>query len=415
MVTQIKVHGGGKEVGNLCVELKTNKTSIALDYGTQLQRHEACHFPTYFDSVVISHPHVDHIGNLPFYVRKKERDVVFGTPQTKEIAHIMLNVGLKIDREEGWDPGFTLEDILDTNRHWNPVWHNKQFESNDVVFVPYYSGHTLGSTMYEIDVDGKKIVFTGDINNERTIFYPGAELWKVSKNPDLLIIESTYGDKIRKPYESVIKELKAKIMEHVGWTIENGKGVVFIPAFSLEKSQQVIKIVDEIAGKMQCNAYYLSRSGFEILQVYRKSLWKVDLNLNHIKFNTKIKEPGIVVASAGFCNGGPSESLIKEYAPRDDCAIIVPFGYIAPESNLGRVIRDKVINTISGEKKVKAKIERVELSSHADQKGLLEIINTINPKKVMLVHGNKEAAESLATKINNRKVYIPSNNESIEI
>ncbi|MCW1296582.1 MAG: MBL fold metallo-hydrolase [Candidatus Parvarchaeota archaeon] len=415
MVTTIKIHGGGREVGNLCLELKVNETKIALDYGMPLRKKEPCHFPVYFDAVVVSHPHIDHIGNLPFYVRKKEEDVVFGTPPTRDLTYIMLNVGLKIDKEEGWDPAFTLEDIIDTHKHWNMAWHNKPFEKKDVQLIPYYSGHTLGSAMYYIDANGKKIIFTSDINNEKTIFYPGAELWKIEKNPDVLIIESTYGDKVRKSYTETISELKSRIMKYAGWTSVNGKGVVFIPVFSLEKSQQLMKIVDEIAKTMKCDAYYLSRSGFEILQVYKKSLWHTDLSLNNIKFNQKIKEPAIVIASSGFCNGGPSESLLKTYAPREDCAIIVPAGYVAPDTPLGMAIQNRSVITEKGEKEVKAKIERVELSSHADQKGLLEIINTINPKKVILVHGEKQAAEALNAKLKDREVHIPNNKESIEI
>ncbi len=129
-----------------------------------------------------------------------------------------------------------------------------------------------------------------------------------------------------------------------------------------------------------------------------------------------IEEPAVVVCTPGFGHAGASLSLLTQWAESEDTVVILTSGYLPPDSPL-KLAQEKRFFRLDGEKiPVQAKFEQIELSGHADQAEIIQLIEKIKPKKTLLVHGDIEQAEALSTAISEMtEVCIPEKAESINI
>ncbi len=284
------------------------------------------------------------------------------------------------------------------------------------------AGHILGSVIYEVWIKDegreKKIVFSGDLGNSPAAIIEDPER---IDGADVLVIESTYGDRLHEPKERGLQVLKRKIEE----TIEK-KGVLIIPILALERTQEIIYELNQwIENKMipKVPIFLDSPLAIKITGVYEKYYDFYDKEARKLLedgddlfdfdglYFTRTREesnriddvppPKIVMAGSGMFEGGRINHYLKKYLGNSDNTLLI-VSY-QPEDSLGKRLMngDKVIEVEKKEIEVRADVLAIlSFSSHADQLQLMswaETIKTPKPRRVFIDHGEEEASVSLST------------------
>ena len=290
----------------------------------------------------------------------------------------------------------------------------------------YPAGHVAGASMTGINVDGKSLLYTGDFCLHDTEILDGCNPDVLPKEPDVLISESTYGGKNRQPRSELVDQLFSEIK-----TTLKHRGNILIPTFAFHRSQEMAKRIDQAIEKgtlPNYNVYMVSKLANKITSIFNanKDLFKQEIkqrakpfeykHVREIERTTEIEEPAIVVCTPGFGHAGASLSLLNEWAEIEENTVIVTSGYLPPDSPL-KLAKDKGYIKIDGEKySVQAKIVQIELSGHADQGELVELVKQLKPKRTVLVHGDLKQAEALSQKISGlTDVCIPEKAETINV
>ena len=390
--------------------------------------------PKEIEFIILSHPHLDHIGLLPKLVREGFSGEVIATPATRDIASIMLLDAAHLQEEDwkiehrkalrrGEEIPEILYDVQDAtmamHRFGRTVSYEGKFEPFDgVSFWFRDAGHVLGSAFLEIDFDGTKVVFSGDLGHKGKPIIRDPERI-ATRDVDLLIIESTYGKRDHRSVEESVQELKEAIQR----TIERG-GNVLIPSFSLERAQDILFYLREFyeQGELPPNARVfldspLAISATQIFRAHPECFDEETLELVRsgidpflfpgVRFTRSVDESkrindirsgAIIIAGSGMCTGGRIKHHLKHNLWRPECSVIF-VGYQA-HGTLGRRIVDGAKEvTIYGERiAVQAEIYTINgFSGHAGRSGLLEWADGVQGKhRALVVHGEPEESQSLA-------------------
>ena len=412
--------GGVREVGGSCTLVETEDARVALDYGIKVDEGVTDNIQHHLDAVVITHAHLDHSGNLLTVASKKP--VIIGSMATHDISMKLLHDLIKINRLKNKRFHYTKHDVSKVSDLWVT---RKHIAIPGMEISLHAAGHVLGANMVQVKAQGKNILYTGDFCTHNTEILDGVNPETLPKEPDALIMESTYGGTIRPKRQDLVKILLRKILEAI-----EKRGNILIPAFAFHRMQEITRKIDgAIKNKSlpRYNAYYISGLAHRINNYYNnnKSLLnkKVSDEINPFRFTKvkrlkrteQIKEPALVVCTSGFGHAGASRALLNQWASNEDNTVIIITGFLPPKSPLLMAKEGKIINNDESIQ-VNATIEQIALSGHADQKELTEFVKTLKPKQTFLVHGSLEQAQALSSKINRyTEVQIPHKNESIEI
>ncbi len=416
---EIKILGGAREVGGSCLSVETDSCKVALDYGIKLDS-EPKKLPTDFDAVIISHAHLDHTGSL--LSLSKHNPTIVGAEITRDVTVDLLHDMVKIQTEKG-NFEYTDHHAERIRQCW---WARDAIALSGMKIDLQSAGHVAGAKVTSIEAEGKKIVYTGDICLHDTEILKGCKLEALPKRPDMLITESTYGGKVRAPRQKLIDEL----MEDLLKTIDN-KGNVLIPTFAFHRSQEMAKRIDtaiENGYLPRYNVYTISNLAHKISDYYNqyKALFTKEIrkqktpfkyrHVKHLYRIAQIEEPAIVICTAGFGHAGASLRLLKEWADDKHNSVILTSGYIPPDSPL-KTAKDEGFFKIEDEIfSVKALVKQIELSGHADQNQLIEIVTKLKPSRTVLMHGDLEQAELLSEKIGEMTdVCIPQQDDTLEL
>lgn len=423
---KIKFYGGVKEVTGSNFLIESGDKKILIDCGL-IQGACACELtnfepffynPQEIDLVLITHSHIDHIGRLPKLIKDGFNGKILSTLPTKELAKEVLPDSLHIIKEEHNRELFSEKDIEKAMELWETISYHQIFELNGLSIELFDAGHILGSAFIKITQKDKSIIFSGDLGNS-----PNPILKDTEELPETnyLVIDSTYGDRNHEDFE-IRKELLEDILED---TIKN-KGVLIIPAFAIERTQEILFDIDDLIenSKIPILPIFLnSPLGLKITETYqrypeyfneyakKKLVYEKQFgypNLHLIKDTGDEKKifdsshPKIIIAGSGMLTGGRILNLLKRYISKSD-TILLFIGYQAKDS-LGRKILDGEKNIqIDGEKlTVNARIKKLlSYSAHKDQD---EILKWTSPqkrflKKIFLVHGDEEVKRALKIKI----------------
>ncbi|MDE3741101.1 MBL fold metallo-hydrolase RNA specificity domain-containing protein [Maribacter polysaccharolyticus] len=375
------------------------------------------------DVVLLTHGHMDHTGYLPRLVKQGFKGPIYGTYPTLDITKIVLNDSAKIQEQEaerankeGYskhspaEPLYNLKDVEKTIPYFKGVPPNQWLPLLKNVKARFqYNGHILGATNIELDVNGKRFVFSGDIGRTNDLLlYPPVK----PKRADVLIIESTYGGRFHPEEKEAVPLLEKLVNE----TIERG-GSLFVPSFSVERAQLMMLIFWRLLKEKKIPKVPMimdSPMGANVLELFHRTRdWhrleedECDEMCSHFTVVSSYREtmelrsddkPKIVIAGSGMLTGGRMLNYLETQAQNPNNTLLF-VGYQA-EGTRGRKL-------LEGEKELKVygktvsfKMQMAEiegLSAHGDHTELLDWLSDIKerPKRIFIVHGEKEGVEAL--------------------
>ncbi len=435
MTITFKALGGGDEIGANSYLLDIDGEKIVLDCGLHPRKSGPEMFPDYesianevIHHCIISHAHNDHIGALPYFLKLFPYAKVYSTRPTLSIAEITLgNTVFLMEREfEGiWDKSYIkyyTEEMLNLipmimkQHHFNEEVNL----SEDISFEFHHAGHILGAAGVMLKVkegsDIRKIYYTGDFSSRDQRLIKGGKL--PTEHVDILITECTNGESEEIPrYESQDKLLARFINEVIGQG-----GSVLIPVFALGKSQEFLKRVSDMMEKNQIPnvpIYYssLSKALNNVYDDFNYDDNRVEqgFKLGGLEFNRLrrsdftrgefYKKPSIILATSGMViEGTGSYRIAKHILPMRNFGIAM-CGYCDPATPGYRIKNakrgDRIYLDSFGidEVNVKCSIENFRYTSHATPDEIMFLVKQMNPKKVVLVHGDEGAIDTIGHNI----------------
>lgn len=456
---KISFFGGAQEVtgSNYLLETKIagKTTRLIVDcglfqgtrVGEEKNEEKFPYEPSSIDVVIATHAHLDHIGRIPKLIKEGFRGKIYSTAPTKDFAELMLLDSLGVLSKEAKHNGksapiYGEDDVKKTMGMWSAKNYKENFEVGGLDIVLRDAGHILGSAMVEFkikgDPDSKKLVFTGDLGNSPEPLLQDTE---EIKDANFLVMESTYGDRLHEDASQA--DLKLERMIEV---VAKNKGVLMMPAFSLERTQRILYQINDLVenGKIPKIQIFLdSPLSIKATGVYKKYINLYDnnardmvlagddlFNFPGLKMTLETEEskkiaeapaPKIIIAGSGMCNGGRILHHLKHYLPGKNNVLLL-VSYQAAGS-LGRQLEEGAkLATIMGEKVVvEAKVEKIGgYSSHTDINGLLSFVNNSadSLEKIFVSHGEPKASLFLTQRIRDYMgldAIVPENGKSFEI
>ncbi len=392
---EVEFLGGCEEVGRAAILVENRRSGVLLDYGILLNDHP--HFPGYvspndYNLLVLTHAHLDHTGAAPSLYLTKSRPVL-STAVSFELFRFLIRDQIKLSRES---LNFGLQEVKNVFKSAKKISYNQKVKVKDWRIHFYDSGHIPGSFYVSLDINGKKLIYTSDINTINTQLINGAYLPNIK--PDCLIIESTYCD-IDHPKR---KELEKQFIDEV-YEVLNQGGKVLVPAFSISRSQEILMVLEKYGVSSSYPVYLdgMARSISKVFENYSEFLANPNFYkqaLRHVKFVVGDKmrrkalfKPSVIVSPAGMLQGGPVRNYLKHLIEDERNALFF-VGYQIEGTPGRRLLDEKVIQV--GEELIEPgiKIKKFDFSSHAGKSQLMEIIKHFLHKDltVFTVHGEKK-------------------------
>jgi metallo-beta-lactamase family protein len=441
---------GGPTGANFLFETASGK-KILIDCGlTQgneenesLNRQPFAYDPASVDVLFVTHAHIDHIGRIPFLVKNGFRGKIYSTPPTRELAEPMLEDALGVmiheEKKRGVEPLYDAVDIRQALSLWQGVDYRKEIHvSDDLVIVFHDAGHILGSAMVEVRYGKKKMLFTGDLGNS-----PSPLLRDTEFVPDIdyLLMESVYGDREHEARDERQMLLADAIQDAV-----KKKGVLLIPVFSLERTQDILFEINELveSGKLPEVPVFLdSPLGIKVTEIYKKNEKYFNANAQavihggddifrfpRLRFTEKVEDskaimgvhpPKIILAGSGMSNGGRILHHEKEYLS-DPKTTLLFVGYQAVGTP-GRLLEngEKNIRIIGEDIRVKAHVVTIHgYSAHRDTNGLFDFVDDMKDtvQKVFVVMGEPKSSTFLAQRLHEYlglNAVVPGLGESVTL
>lgn len=413
----MKIHffGATKTVTGSCFLIETKNKNILIDCGIfqepvlEYLNYEPFPFnPKKLDLVILTHAHLDHSALTPKLIKEGTRCSIVTTTATKDLLEIMLFDAVKVQKYENYKQTlYEEEDIYKTLKRIETLQYGELLNFDGISIRFKDAGHILGSAFVEIETEGKKIVFSGDIGRKGN---------PIVRDPDklveadYLVMESTYGNRNHKTLQESITELVEAIKE----TFKNG-GNVLIPAFAVGRVQDILYILNQSVKKgllPSVNVYLDSPLAEEATKIYLshpevfddealrelRSRTKTALKLHFVrtveeskKINS-IKSNAVIIAGSGMCQGGRILHHLIHNLYREECSII--FVGFQAKGTLGRKIVDgeKEVKILDKHIPVRAKVYTIGgFSAHADQTELIDWLSCLKTEpEVFLIHGEEE-------------------------
>lgn len=441
----LQFYGATEQVTGSCFLVEVGSSRILIDcgmvqgsYEEELVNSQPFPFdPGSIDAVILTHSHIDHSGRIPFLVKSGFTGNIYTHKASRDLCRIMLkDAGYLNEREAEWEnkkrqrkgeglitPYFTVEDAQNAMHQFKGVNYDIKIKlSDNISFRLSDAGHILGSSiiecwLYEHGLN-KKIVFSGDLGYpDRPILHDPT----IIRQADLVVMESTYGDRLHRTAEQTYQEMTDIICQ-----ARSDKGNIIIPAFAVGRTQRLIyefakhyndwdldKWQIFLDSPMAINATEVYTRHTNLYDDEARELWQqnkyksllpnfhLSRTANQSMHLNSIKSGAIIIAGSGMCTGGRIKHHLKHNIWRHDCHVVIT-GFQA-RGALGRSLVDgsQYIKLWGETLKVNAKIHTVGgLSAHADQADLIKWYNHFDNKPpLMLVHGEKATQQILIDQI----------------
>ena len=411
------------------------------------------------DALILSHAHIDHSGNIPNLVRNGFRGSIYCTFATRDLCSAMLRDAAYIQEHDvayvnkkrarkglpPVEPIYTHADAIASLEHFVSVGYEKPVTIAPGVRCTFLdAGHILGSAivLLEIEEGGRqtRLLFSGDL---------GRQDMPILRDPtpappaDVLIIESTYGDRLHPPHE----EAEQRLCNLIGETCAHG-GKVVIPAFAVGRTQEIVYSLHRLASAHKLPdvpIFVDSPLAVNVTEVFRlhPECYDHELrefiaqdrhpdpfgfdrlryirNVEDSKALNDLEGPAVIISASGMCEAGRVQHHLKHTIgdPRNAVLIV---SWQAPHT-LGRrlVERQKVVKIFGQEYPLRARVEVINgYSAHADRNGLLSWVRPIarDLRRAFVVHGDPGPAAALADGLRQlgvRDVAVPKEGDTFQI
>ena len=460
----MKCHGAGGVTGT-AYYCESSLASILIDCGMfqggrrdEIRNKTAppVNFST-LDSIVLTHAHLDHCGRLPLAIRDGYRGPIFGTPATLDLAALVLRDSLKVQTSDldklnrmlvraakpKIQPSFDEEDVERAIMQMKPLPYHEPFRVAPGMDITVdEAGHILGSGSLKLTIqDGsqsKSVIFSGDLG---ALGMPIVRDPEPFREADMVIMESTYGDRDHKPLQETIDEAIGIIREAL-----HTKGKILVPSFAIGRTQDIIYFIEQAfrkGGLPRFPIYIDSPMAIEATRIYMSHPELFDEEMKEFigsgemerdkgyirptpsaeesKHLNDVAGPCMIIAGSGMCNAGRIKHHLRHNLWKPETSVLI-VGYQA-EGTLGRkLVEGNKSVSIFGERiSVRAQIHKLGgFSAHAGQTDLLNWFNALAPDRprVVLTHGEEKARIPLAEIIRHRyglQPYLPQYGNTIEI
>jgi metallo-beta-lactamase family protein len=377
--------------------------------------------PASIDAFVLSHAHLDHLGRVPKLVKQGFQGRVYATASTRELAEYLLLDAAKLQREDyerdqrkgrrATPPLYDEADVQAALERFSIISYNTPFRVGSVTVTAQIAGHIPGSSSLMFDADGERFVFSGDLGNARKDVLPDPV---ACPDADVVLIESTYGDRDHKPFADTLEEFKGILRS----AAEQG-GKILIPSFALERTQDLLYHIArfEESGEIpRLPVFVDSPLAGKIERVYRACCTEFSSEVNRIyntgkdpfaparlKYTATVDESKalndfkgacVIIAGSGMLAGGRILHHLRHNLSDPKTSVVI-VGY-QPEGGLGRLLVDGVssIKLFGEQMRVRASVHTVNgFSAHADRTELLEWSKAVKGE-LRLVHGEVKVMES---------------------
>lgn len=436
--------GAAREVTGSCILLRACGRNILVDCGMEQGRNVFENRPipvppAAIDCLLLTHAHIDHSGMIPKLAADGFRGAIYATKATCELCEIMLRDSAHIQETEAeWAnrkarragakfvaPIYGMKDAECALSLFSPCFYATEYRPFEGITVRFIdAGHLLGSAsiLVSIEEEGvkKTVLFSGDIGN---VSRPLIKDPTFPEEGDIVVIESTYGDRTHPPRKAYERQFASVLQE----TFDKG-GTVVIPSFAVGRTQELLYLLREIKRKN----LVVGHDGFpvwvdsplaaEATSIYSRGMTEFydaetlamiergedpirfpDLRLSRTAQDSAALNfdatPKVIVSASGMCEAGRIRHHLKHNLWRENCAVLF-VGYQAA-GTLGRAILDgaKSVRLFKEEISVNARICAMDgISGHADKGILLRWIGNIRPapERAYVVHGEESSAVNFA-------------------
>jgi putative mRNA 3-end processing factor len=395
---QVRFLGGAREVGRIGIAVKSEKSQILLDYGVMLDREPG--FPMHVppkevDALVLTHSHLDHSGALPiFYIDQKLP--LYTNKLNLELTQLLIQDFIHLSSYYLPFEYLELKTMMRSNKHLD---YGVADQVGDMQIQLLNAGHTPGSAHALVETEGKRLLYTGDFNTADSKLLTGATM--DYGDLDAVIMESTYANEDH----TERLELEKRFVDAVTEVVEDG-GSVLVPAFGVGRAQEIICVLAAHHFEYPVILDGMAREVSRIMMNYKEFLRDPRLFLDAVHSaewiegwrdrRKALKAPSVIVSPAGMLKGGPSVFYASKLGKKASNGIFL-VSYQIPGTP-GKELLEKGICTIDGKvRKVKARVEHFDFSSHCGATQLKEALRKLGGKpKVFVVHGAEGNCELLA-------------------
>lgn len=449
---KIKFCGADHEVTGSCHLLKTNDKNILVDCGmyqgsnfNEGKNHDNFLFePSEIDVLLVTHAHLDHVGRIPKLVKEGFQGKIYMTEATVELAVLIWEdaYGIMVENNKKYQTPILFDsvDIAKSMALCQGIKYREKIEVLPNVFATWKdAGHVFGAAFIEVDAEGKRIGFSGDIGNENVPILQDTE--KLG-NLDVLLCESTYGDRVHEDLQ-MRQSLFLNLLKE---GIKRG-GTIMIPAFSLERTQEILyelnRLIEYKESLPKIPIFLDSPLAIDMTTVYKRypEYYDDEAMRLHLVGDDFLDFPGlevtytreqskkinsipgakIVIAGAGMMNGGRIVHHALHHLS-DPASTLLIVGYQA-QGTLGRRLYEGAANVQIFDEyvQVNCAVKAIgALSAHGDQAKLIKWVGEAEkiPQKIFCVHGEPHAATELAHRLRDKykiETFVPEEGEEVEI
>ncbi len=428
----VRVLGAAGEVGRSGFLINGGDTNILLDYGVMFGRRGSppkypLHVrPKDVDAIVITHAHLDHSGCVPAMFVSGSTDV-YATLPTLDLSELLITDMLKIEKNAHQ---FDMPELINMMKHAKGIEYKQKVVKGNTTFELRESGHVTGGGTVLVESENKRLFYTGDIktNGSRMLREADLDIGEI----DMLITESTYSQTVQTPRtesERALIEFANEVMDR--------KGILFIPSFSVERSQEIACVLRNANFKHKIVMDGMALKVNDIILKHPNYLRDADVFKSAINDAVTIKshgqrkhvmregksdkgyeEPCVVISPAGMLVGGNAVFYLQELAfdKRNGIALVSYQGDGTPGK---RLLDTGKVEARGMEIDVAAEVKKFEFSGHADRNELFAMLKKIQgDPKVLTVHGDGEDCKAFAQEIHDEfgwDAHAPSANDTIQV
>ena len=415
---QLTFHGAAGEVTGSCYLVESAGIRFLVECGmfqggraAEAKNRRFQFDPREISFVLLSHAHIDHSGLIPRLAAQGFRGAVYATRATCDLLGVMLpDSGYLQEKEAKWSgaaPLYTQPEAQASLAQLVAVEYGAELRPYPSLRCCFRdAGHILGSAIIELILEGRKIVFSGDLGQ------PGlpvvADPTPIA-DADVLLVESTYGDRDHKNLPQTLDEFAYALND----TLTSRKGNVVIPAFAVGRTQDMLHHIGELQKQKRLPRMEVYVDSPMALAATRITLKYAQLpDIDRVQFTEDLEESmrinsirsgAVILSASGMCEGGRIRHHLKHNISRPECALV--FVGFQAAGTLGRRIVDRAqsVRLFGEDYPVRAKVFTIGgLSAHADRSALLGWLShfTRPPGQTWVVHGESLPAHSLCDAIN---------------